>query len=145
MRSHKLRAAAGNSGPSAIVAGAIMHWDFGDTNCWNRTNSTVTDLTGNGLNGTIDNYNTNNETHTYNSNKGGYCEVAQTGNYLGAASGISGNVSNYNGNFRGTILFGKHLSSNATIQPYTLEFIADIGPSWAGGSTNFFVSNSKVP
>ena len=51
MRSHKLRAAVGNAAdPGAIVTGAIMHWDFGDTNCWNRTNSTVTDLTGNGLN-----------------------------------------------------------------------------------------------
>lgn len=146
MRSHRLRAAS-DSGPSAIVSGAIMHWDFGNYSCWNRSNSTVTDLTGNGLNGTIDNYNTNNETHTYNSNKGGYCAVAQTGSNLGGASGISGNVTvsgnNFSGNFRGSILFGKHLSSNTTIQPYTLEFIADIGPSWNAVNNNLLSVTSE--
>ena len=61
MRSHKLRAAAGAVDPGAIVTGAIMHWDFGDTNCWNRTNSTITDLTSNGRNSTIKNFNSNNQ------------------------------------------------------------------------------------
>lgn len=143
MRPHHLRAAAGGDS-GEIVADPVMHWDFGDTNCWNRTSSTVTDLTGNGLNGTIINYNSSNETHSYNSNKGGYCEVAQTGTGLGGASGING-MSGYNGNFRGSRLFSKvgwtnmpsynGSSTVPAIQPYTLEFIADMGHPWVAGST----------
>ena len=116
MRPHHLRAAAGGDS-GEIVADPVMHWDFGDTNCWNRTNSTVTDLTGNGLNGTIDDYNTNYQTHTYNSNKGGYCAVAQTGTQLGGAMGIWGTSANYSQNFRGTHLFYNY--STTTPVSYT--------------------------
>ena len=143
MRPHHLRAAAGGDS-GEIVADPVMHWDFGDTNCWNRTNSTVTDLTGNGLNGTIDNYNTNNETHTYNSNKGGYCAVAQTGTSLGGASGIWGAIANSSGNFRGSHLFYNYSSTTpAAIQPYTLEFIADMGHPY--NPSNNVLTNRTAP
>lgn len=144
MRPHYLRAVAGGDS-GEIVADPVMHWDFGDINCWNRTSSTVTDLTGNGLNGTIVSYNSSNQTHTYNSNKGGYCAVAQTGTQLGGANGIKSVMSSSDANFRGFRLFPKigwtslpsygGSSTVPAIQPYTLEFIADLGHPWAAGST----------
>ena len=126
MRSHRLRAAAGGDS-GAIVAGAVLHWDFGDTNCWSRTNSTVTDLSGNGHNSTIQNYNTGNESHSYNSNKGGYLEASNSG---GATLGMRGlaNGPYYNDPlfFRGTAFSNTTFwGSTNSNQPYTLEFISD--------------------
>ena len=141
MRSHKLRAAVGNSGGGgAIVTGALLHWDFGDTNCWNRTNSTVTDLSGNGHHATIQNYNTNNNSHSFNSNKGGYLEASNT---AGAGVGMSGIAAGpyftyplffRNNAFTLTSFWGV----NNVSAPYTLEFISDLQlPSTAntGGSS----------
>lgn len=117
-----LAAAGGDFGE--IVAGAVLHWDFGDTNCWNRTNSTVTDLSGNGHNSTILSYNTGNESHSYNSNKGGYLEASNSGGAQLGMSGIGGND--------GNIIFRNSWSSDTTFwgsttynQAYTLEFITN--------------------
>jgi hypothetical protein len=141
MRSHKLRAAAGAVDPGAIVTGAIMHWDFGDTNCWNRTNSTITDLTGNGRNAIIKNFNSNNQSHSYNSSKGGYLAASNSygaqqippytynycsGCHVGTTNentlwrqpgGVSGaQAGSYN-------LFG---STSSSLAPFTLEFIGNV-------------------
>tara|TARA_B100002052_G_scaffold173864_1_gene158242 strand:- start:256 stop:1158 length:903 start_codon:yes stop_codon:yes gene_type:complete len=113
MRSHRLRAAAGGDS-GEIVAGAVLHWDFGDTNCWNRTNSTVTDLSGNNRNGTIQNYNTSNESHSYNSGKGGYLEASNSSGAQYTMEGIDGGGFRTSGGWWG--------SSN---WPHTLEFISD--------------------
>lgn len=111
--SHRLRAAAGGDS-GEIVAGAVLHWDFGDTNCWNRTNSTVTDLSGNNRNGTIQNYNASNESHSFNSNKGGYLEASNSSGPQYSMEGIAGGSFRSGGGWWG--------SSN---WPHTLEFISD--------------------
>jgi len=158
MRSHKLRAAAGNAGgPGAIVTGAIMHWDFGDTNCWNRTNSTITDLTGNGRNAIIYNFNSNNESHSYNSSKGGYLAASNSygaqqippyafnwcsGCHVGTTNentlwrqpgGVSGaQYGNYN-------LFG---STSTSLAPFTLEFIGNVDLKRDQSGNLEFVTNT---
>lgn len=124
--SHRLRAAAG-AASAEIVTGAVLHWDFGDTNCWSRTNSTVTDLSGNGHNSSIQSYNSGNESHSYNSNKGGYLEASNSG---GATLGMSGLANGpYHNNplfFRGTAFSNTNFwGSTSLYQPYTLEFISD--------------------
>ena len=44
---HRLRAAAGaNAGGEVYTVGLKLHWDFGDTNCWDGTSSTINDLSG---------------------------------------------------------------------------------------------------
>lgn len=151
MRAHKLRAAAGNSGGGgAIVTGALLHWDFGDTNCWNRTNSTVTDLSSNGHHATIQNYNTGNNLHSFNSNKGGYLEAS---NSAGAGVGMSGIAA---GPYFTHPLFFRNtaftLSSfwgvtNNVFAPYTLEFISDFQlPNTAntGGTSRITSPNSSA-
>ena len=50
MRSHKLRAAGGNSGGAASP---VFHYDFGDTSSWNGSSTTINDLSGNGNNTTF--------------------------------------------------------------------------------------------
>tara|TARA_B100000963_G_C22590747_1_gene655360 strand:+ start:490 stop:1407 length:918 start_codon:yes stop_codon:yes gene_type:complete len=127
VRSHRLRAAAG-AASAEIVTGAVLHWDFGDTNCWNRTNSTVTDLSGNGHNSSIQNYNSANQSHSYNSNKGGYLEASHSS---GATLGMSGLANGpYHNNplfFRGTAFSNTNFwGSTSNNQPYTLEFISDL-------------------
>lgn len=126
MRSHYLRAAAGG-GSGEIVTGAVLHWDFGDTNCWNRTNSTVTDLSGNGHHSTIQSYNSGNESHSFNSNKGGYLEASNSGGATLSMSGLA-NGPYYthplffrNNAFTLTSFWGVNSVSNG----YTLEFISD--------------------
>lgn len=56
--SHRLRAAAGNSGLSIVETGLKLHYDFGDTNCWNVSSGSgnITDLTGNNNNAYFNNY-----------------------------------------------------------------------------------------
>lgn len=121
-------AAVGNSGGGgAIVTGAVLHWDFGDTSCWNRTNSTVTDLSGNGHHSTIQSYNSGNESHSFNSNKGGYLEASNSGGATLSMSGLA------NGPYFTHPLFFRNTYSvntsfwgvNSVSAPYTLEFISD--------------------
>lgn len=113
-----LAAAGGDTGE--IIAGATLHWDFGDTNCWNRTSSAITDLTGNSNNGILYNYGGTNTSHTYDSSKGGHLVFTNT-NSQQANGGV------YNSNltsstiFRRTAYFGN--SGSYSILPFTFEFI----------------------
>jgi hypothetical protein len=75
MRSHLLRAAAGNVSAAPIVTSNLaLHYDFGDTNCWNQSGTAVTDLTGNGNNSTLPSSNV-----SYGSGQGGHLSKANAG------------------------------------------------------------------
>jgi len=122
MRSHRLRAAAGGD-TGAIVAGATLHWDFGDTNCWNRTSSTISDLSGNSNNGSLYDYGGTGKTHTYDSSKGGHLVFANT-NSQQANGGVevSGSLQ-YGTIFRRQQYFGANNGSANPPPPFTFEFI----------------------
>tara|TARA_A100001388_G_scaffold240292_1_gene195969 strand:- start:1900 stop:2862 length:963 start_codon:yes stop_codon:yes gene_type:complete len=138
MRPHYLRAAAGGDS-GEIKPGAVMHWDFGDVNCWNRTNSTVLDLSGNSRNAAIKSYNLSNTTtgqtwtHSYNSANGGYLEASATYTsepYYTAMPGISisGSSASMADLFRVPSTGGNlnlWWSTSSSLAAYTLEFIYD--------------------
>ena len=74
MRSHHLRAAAGNVSSSGdtfsstgVTNNLAVHWDFGNTSCWNQSGTAITDLTGNSNNGTLPGSNV-----SYGSGQGGH-------------------------------------------------------------------------
>ena len=64
--SHRLRAAAGNSGLSIVETGLKLHWDFGDTNSWDGSSTAINDLSGNNNTGTF----SNNSGYTQNTTVG---------------------------------------------------------------------------
>tara|TARA_B100000123_G_scaffold249470_1_gene207731 strand:+ start:7356 stop:8327 length:972 start_codon:yes stop_codon:yes gene_type:complete len=161
MRNHLLRAAAGNVGAAGVIKpGAVMHWDFGDSSCWNRTNSTVLDLSGNSRNAAIKNYNSSYAglgqtwSHSYNSANGGYLEASATYTnepYYTAMPGVSvsGSSASQSDLFRIPSGGGTHnlwWSTSSSLAAYTLEFIYDavlprIGST--GAYSNKTTSSSK--
>ena len=158
MRPHHLRAAAGGD-PGEIKPGAVMHWDFGDINCWNRTNATVLDLSGNGRNGVIKYYNQSTSSsqqsyHAYNSANGGYLEASATytaNPYWTSMAGISvsGSSASQADLFR-TPSTGGNLnlwwSTSSSLAAYTLEFIYDAKlprDGYTGAYINKTTSSSK--
>lgn len=136
MRSHRLRAAAGGE-TAAIIAGATLHWDFGDTNCWNRTSSGITDLTGNGNNGTL--YNSGSSGHGiyYSSSLGGHLVKtnSNTPHYSGNGIQPTINIFRRPESTGGVAYFGG--SSSNQIHPFTFEFIcnADFGNQNSSSNT----------
>tara|TARA_B100000963_G_scaffold215601_1_gene188078 strand:- start:56 stop:1018 length:963 start_codon:yes stop_codon:yes gene_type:complete len=138
MRSHRLRAAAGGD-VGVIKSGAVLHWDFGDVNCWNRTSNNVLDLSGNSRNGKIINYNSSYAllgqvwSQSYNSANGGYLEASAT--YSGEpyytdmpGISVSGSSASQSDIFRipaggGTVNLWQ--STSSSLAAYTLEFIYD--------------------
>ena len=69
-------AAAGGVSVDPVSTNLLVHYDYGDTNCWSRgTNATITDLTGNGYNATIYGGSSDFE---YKSSKGGYIRLIET-------------------------------------------------------------------
>lgn len=131
MRSHRLRAAAGGE-TAAIIAGATLHWDFGDTNCWNRTSSGITDLTGNGNNGTLYNYGSSGHSYGYSSSLGGHLVKTNSNNTASSprysGNGIEPTINIFRRPESGGVAYFGASSSNQ-IHPFTFEFIcnADFG------------------
>lgn len=80
MRSHRLRAAAGGGvSVDPVSTNLLVHYDYGDTNCWARgTNTVITDLTGNGYNAYISPSTINSSDFEYKSSKGGYIRLVET-------------------------------------------------------------------
>ena len=69
-------AAAGGVSVDPVSTNLLVHYDYGDTNCWARsTNTVITDLTGNGYNASIYGGSSDFE---YNSSKGGYIRLIET-------------------------------------------------------------------
>tara|TARA_B100001769_G_C22101288_1_gene594557 strand:+ start:676 stop:1644 length:969 start_codon:yes stop_codon:yes gene_type:complete len=161
MRNHLLRAAAGNVGAAGVIkTGAVMHWDFGDVNCWNRTNNVVLDLSGNSRNGKIKQYNSSYAllgqvwTQSYNSANGGYLEASATmtnSPYYTDMPGISvsGSASSQSDLFRvpsGGGVRNLWYSTSSSLAAYTLEFIYDAKlprDGYTGAYTNKTTSSSK--
>jgi len=74
MRNHFLRASgvpssgSGRSSFSGVTTNLTTHWDFGNNSSYSGSGSTVTDLSGNGNNGTL----VNTSNISYSSNDGGH-------------------------------------------------------------------------
>ena len=89
MRSHRLRAAAGNAAGGIITSNLEIYYDFGNTSCYNSSVSStaVTDLSGNGNNATYQN--THLGSPTFNSSNGGYVSISNANIFLKKDSGTS--------------------------------------------------------
>lgn len=83
MRSHRLRAAAGNAAGGIITSNLELYWDFGNTSCYNSSvsNTAITDLSGNGYNATFQNTSSYGAI-TFNSNNGGFVELSNEQKYV---------------------------------------------------------------
>lgn len=77
-------AAAGGVSVDPVSTNLLVHYDYGDTNCWNRLDPNtyggnqddIIDLTGNGYNAKLHNATTTD--YEYKSSKGGYIRLIET-------------------------------------------------------------------
>lgn len=112
MRSHHLRAAAGNAsgGGSIVTTNLRRHYDFGDTSCYNSSvsNTAVTDLSGNSFNAAWA------SAPIFNSANGGYIEMGSGTAAQLQASSVASSLSRYIGTGNYTIEFWLNAYTQST-------------------------------